>query len=67
MNETLCNSNQKRNHDECQCECKELDDWSDCKIDYLWNFSTCSCEGNKAYKIDENLNNKNCPCQKCLH
>ena len=19
------------NHDECQCECKELDDWSSCK------------------------------------
>ena len=28
FNEILCNSKQKLNHDKCQCECKELDDWS---------------------------------------
>ena len=25
LNESLCKSKQKWNHDECQCECKELD------------------------------------------
>ena len=35
LNESLCNSKQKWNHDECWCECKELDDWSSCKDDYL--------------------------------
>ena len=28
---------------------KELDDWSSCKDDYIWNPSTCECECNKAY------------------
>ena len=26
LNESVCNSNQKWNHAECRCECKELDD-----------------------------------------
>ena len=26
LNESVCNSKQKWNHYECQCECKELDD-----------------------------------------
>ena len=31
LNETVCNSKQKWNCDECQCKFKELDDWS-CRI-----------------------------------
>ena len=31
LNENVCNSEQKWNHDECKCECKELDNWSSCK------------------------------------
>ena len=36
LNETVCNSKQKWNHDECWCECKELDDSSSCKYHYMW-------------------------------
>ena len=49
-----------------QCECKELDDWGSCKNDYMWNTSTCHCECNKACKIDEYLDIKNCSCEKRL-
>ena len=42
----------------CRCECKELDDWGSCKNDYMWNPTTCDCEFNKAYKIDEYLDIK---------
>ena len=31
LNESACNSKQKWNHNECRCECKELDDWGFCK------------------------------------
>ena len=62
----VCNSKQKWNQDECWCGCKELDDWSSCKNDYMWNPSTCDCECNKACKIDEYLNIKNCSCEKRL-
>ena len=31
LNESVCNSKQKLNHDEFRCECKELDDWGSCK------------------------------------
>ena len=51
LNESVHNSNQKWNHDECQCECKELDDWGSCQNDYMRNLSTCYCEYNKACKI----------------
>ena len=27
---------------------KELDNWSSCEQDYMWNLSTCDCECNKA-------------------
>ena len=39
---------------------------SSCKDDYAWNLSTCDCECNKACKIDEYLDNKNCLCEKRL-
>ena len=32
----------------------------------MWNPSTCDCECNKACKIDEYLDIKNCSCEKCL-
>ena len=35
LNESVCNSKQKWNYDECWCECKELDDWGSCKKGYL--------------------------------
>ena len=43
LNKSECNSKQKWNHNECRCECKELDDWGSCKNDYMWNPSTCVC------------------------
>ena len=65
-NENVCNSKQKWNHDECCCECKELDYCSFCKNDYMWNPSTGDCEYNKAFKIEEYLDIKNCSCKKRL-
>ena len=47
LNESVCNSKQKKNHDEYWCGWKELDDWLFCKNDYTWNPSTCDCECNK--------------------
>ena len=40
LNEKLCNSKQKWNYDKYWCECKDSDDWSSCKKEYMWN-STC--------------------------
>ena len=37
LNESVCNSKGKWNHDECWCECKKLDDWSSCKDDLCGN------------------------------
>ena len=36
-NGSVCNSKQNWNYDECWCEYKELDDWSSCKDDYMWD------------------------------
>ena len=56
LNESVCNSKQRFNHDECWCNCKELDDWGFCKNDYVnMNLSRCDCECNKACKTDECL------------
>ena len=57
---------QKGNHDEFCGECKELNDWSSCIDDYIWNLSTWDCEYNKTCKIDEYLFFKNCSCEKGL-
>ena len=51
---------------ECRCECKELHDRGSCKKDYMWNSSKCDCQCNKACKIDEYLDIKNCSCGKGL-
>ena len=66
MNESVCNSKQKWNCDECCCECKELDDWRYCEKDYLWNLGTCIWECDIACKIDKHLDTKNCFSKKWL-
>ena len=48
------------------CECKELDVWGSCEKGDIWNSSMCDCECNKACKIDEYLDIKNCSCKKSL-
>ena len=53
-------------HDECWCEFKELDDRGSCKDDYMWNPSACDCVSNKACKIDNYLDVRNCLCKKRL-
>ena len=35
LNESVCNSKQKWDSDECQYECKELDDWGPDNDDYM--------------------------------
>ena len=45
---------------------KELDNWSSCEQDYMWNLSTCDCECNKAWKINEYLDVGNYFCEKRL-
>ena len=60
LNEKICNSKQKWNHNESRCNCKELDDWGSCENDYMWNPSTCDSKCNKTCKIDEYLDIKNC-------
>ena len=66
LNESVCYSNQKWNRDECRCVWKGLDNWDFCEKGFMWNLSTCNSECNKAFKIDEYLNIKNCSCEKRL-
>ena len=66
FNESLFNLKRKWNHDEYQCECKELDNWGYCKKDYMSNPSMCDCECNKACKIDNYLDAKSCSWEKHL-
>ena len=42
LNESLFNSKQKWSHHECWWECKELDDWSSFKDNYMQNPSACT-------------------------
>ena len=49
LNEIVCNSKQKWNHDACWCEWKKWDDSSSCKDDYMWN---PNCECIKTCKIE---------------
>ena len=58
LNESVCYSNQKWNHDERRCECKVLDDWSSCKDDYMCNPSACNSECSDPCKINEYLDIK---------
>ena len=50
FNGSVFNSKHKWNHDECLCECNELNDLDFCKDDYMCNPSTCSCECQKTCK-----------------
>ena len=59
MNESVCNSKQKWNHDEYWCECKESDDSSSCNDGCMWNPVEC----NKACKIEEYVDIENCLCK----
>ena len=64
LNESVCNSKQKWDYDECRCECKELNNWGFCEKYYMWNLSACDCGCNKGRRIDEYLDIKNCSCEK---
>ena len=66
LNESVCNSKQKQNHDEYWCEYNELYDQSSCKDYYMWNRNTYDCECNITCKIDDYLNIKKCLCKKSL-
>ena len=66
LNESVCNSRQNWNRNECKCECKELDAWTYCKDDCMWDPSTCDCECNKPCKIDYYLDIEHCLCKKHL-
>ena len=57
---------QKWNNEESRCKCKDLEHWSSCEKDYMWNPSICECEWNKAWKMDEYLGVKICSCEKRL-
>ena len=43
---------QLKMHDENECECKELNDWSPRNDFYMWNPSNCDCECKKACQMD---------------
>ena len=66
MNKSVCNSKENLNRDKCRCKCKDLDDWRSCEKGYIWNSSICDCKCNKACKIYEYLDIKNCSCEKRL-
>ena len=51
LNESLCNSKQKWNHNDCQYKCKELDDLGSCINGCMWNSSACDCECMKYVKL----------------
>ena len=51
INESVCSSKQKWNHNEYRCECNELDDSGSCKNDYIWNHRMLDCKCNKHVKL----------------
>ena len=66
IDESVCSSNQKWNHDECWCDCKKIDDWGSHEKGCVWNPRTCDCKRIKICKINKYLDTKNCSCKKCL-
>ena len=56
FDESICIKRKKWNHNEC----KKLDDWGFCKNDYMWNPTKHDYECNKACRINEYLDIKNC-------
>ena len=57
LNESVCNSLQEWNQDESWCKCEKLDDCGSCKNNYMENPRTSNFECNKAWRIDNNLEN----------
>ena len=64
--QSACDSKQKWNHNECQCEYKEIDNLDFCESDYMWKPSTYDCGCNKACKTDECLYIKYFSCERRL-
>ena len=60
VDDSVWNSKQKCNHDDYQCDFKELDYWGSFEKGYMWNLSMFDCECSKAFRIDEYLNTKIC-------
>lgn len=46
-----CDSNEKWNNNECQCEYKNPRKYHACEKNYIWNSSTCTSENGKYSKI----------------
>ena len=61
LNESVCNLKQKNGTMMKKCKIVKI---LNCKNGYMWNPSTYDCECNKACKIDEYLDIKNCSCEK---
>ena len=51
LDASVCNNKQRRNHDKCRCECKELIDKGVCNTGYTWNPSNCECECDKSWML----------------
>lgn len=45
------NPKQKRNNDNCLCECKKPLKQHACEEDYIWNPSICHCKCDKNVKL----------------
>ena len=61
LNEIICNNKQRRNKDQCRCECKELIDEG-----FIWNSSNCEYESDKSCNISQYLDYSDCKCKKRL-
>ena len=48
LNENVCTSRQKWNHNKCRCEYKKSINWSSCEKGYMWNLCTCDCACDKT-------------------
>ena len=61
-----CNNKQRRNKDQCRCECKELVDKGVCDKGFIWNPSNWQFECDKTCDVGEYLDYENCKCRKKL-
>ena len=66
LDKIICNSKQRRNEDECRCECKELIDKGVCDKGFILNPGNCECECDKSCDTGEYLDYSNCKCRKKL-
>ena len=63
LSKEVCNSRQVFN--KCRCEFREdLISKLTCDKGFLLNPSSCSCECDRSFGIDQYLDNKNCVCKK---